>query len=1295
MNEGIAKIVSVLLCVVMLTDVSALTSIQMIDTGSPVTMTGSPKTIWVDDDFVDDPPNHKWDTIKEGIDDADAGDTVYVFNGTYYERVFLHETISLTGEDHRGTVISGDGIADAIWVGADWVNITQFSITNSGENAAISLNYVQNCHISDNDLSNSREGIVLYASDNNIIANNSASLNEGGGITLSGSNSNTLRHNTMSKNGQWGIWIDYSKNNILTDNVMVEDGILMWGHSLNQWNTHVIDTSNTVNGNPVFYWKNTTGGKIPSRVGQVILANSNDVIVHELDVSGGSVGITLGFSHDNFIDGNTGLSNDLFGLLLVHSDRNHVIHNDFLHNGDGISLYYSDRNSLVFNNASSNNWDGFWLDSSNDNVVHYNDAAFNNLVGIRVSNSENNLFNHNDASYNGWYGIELTQSGNNRITYNTARHNDLYGIHFIGSNNNTILHNTISSNSFDGISFNVSNSGNVISDNFIRSNNEHGIRFVDKSTDNLVFHNNLMDNPKQAFDINPGSNDWHHPVLLEGNYWSDYLGVDDGSGTGKHAIAGDSIGDTLIPHPEPDYDFYPFTQESGWMFPQNKGPVADAGPDQTVYTGDVVQFDGSGSYDLNGGWVTTTVDSEGDVGEYASIALDSKDNPHISYYDATNGDLKYARWTGDNWSIETVDAYGDVGRSSSLALDSSDYPHISYYDYLNGGLKHARWNGSAWIVRRVDYTGSRVGMYTSIAVDSSDYSHISYVGEDASRRELRHARWTGSGWKKDTVTPAGLHPAYNSMILDSNDNPHISFYDGRSGDRGGGLRYAKWDGIAWNVELVDQSTPGSSLLVGGWSSIALDGYDHPHISYFDRKNESVKYAKWDGSAWKIEIVEIASLGETSIDLDSHGNPHLSYRNYTGQAVKYGKWNGSAWEIEIVNSSSHLLRYASMELDSNDNPHIGFYQGYPDFDLKFARKGKGIASYDWDFGDGSPHGSGVRPTHVYSISGVYNITLTVTDLQGAADTDNCIITVLPGNRPPVADANGPYNADEGSLVNLDGSSSHDPDGDTLQYRWDLNNDGIWDTGWSSSPYLEHTWGDDYSGNVVLQVWDGEFTDTDTANITVNNVAPTVELRMLPIYVNVSLRIAGEKWHDVSIELYEDDVLVAKGNLTRYPGSPNDQMLHLAGFEVNISERYYAIVRYTPEDDPINGQPNGANPCWIILTFDDGEEIRLHHNFNVQHPERYIWEADLSAAILSHGLRFEAIAYDPGADDLTFDWDFDDGTNITTFYPNVNKTFPVEITEVVTHVFPGRGTYTIALTVADDDGGSTTITMPITL
>jgi hypothetical protein len=87
--------------------------------------------------------------------------------------------------------------------------------------------------------------------------------------------------------------------------------------------------------------------------------------------------------------------------------------------------------------------------------------------------------------------------------------------------------------------------------------------------------------------------------------------------------------------------------------------------------------------------------------------------------------------------------------------------------------------------------------------------------------------------------------------------------------------------------------------------------------------------------------------------------------------------------------------------------------------------------------------------------------------------------------------------------------------------------------------------------------------------------------------------------------------------------------------------------------------------------------------------------LTRAILLHGLTFEATAFDPGADDFTFHWDFGDGTNATSFYPNVNGTYPVEIVETTTHDFPGSGTYIVVLTVEDDDNGSCVATVTITI
>ena len=90
-------------------------------------------------------------------------------------------------------------------------------------------------------------------------------------------------------------------------------------------------------------------------------------------------------------------------------------------------------------------------------------------------------------------------------------------------------------------------------------------------------------------------------------------------------------------------------------------------------------------------------------------------NPHISYLDATNHDLKYAAKSGGSWTLEIVDATGVVGAHTSLVLDAQGNPHISYWDGTNGDLKYAAKSGGSWTLETVDAPAD-VGLYTSLVL---------------------------------------------------------------------------------------------------------------------------------------------------------------------------------------------------------------------------------------------------------------------------------------------------------------------------------------------------------------------------------------------------------------------------------------------------------------------------------------------------------------------------------------------------------------------------------------------------
>ena len=170
--------------------------------------------------------------------------------------------------------------------------------------------------------------------------------------------------------------------------------------------------------------------------------------------------------------------------------------------------------------------------------------------------------------------------------------------------------------------------------------------------------------------------------------------------------------------------------------------------------------------------------------------------------------------------------------------------------------------------------------------------------------------------------------------------------------------------------------------------------------------------------------------------------------------------------------------------------------------------KPISSYAWDFGNGQT-ATGPTAFTTYPTPGTYQAKLTVTDTDGDKDTSIQTITVTePPNVPPTATIGSsgsggvvPY------AVSLDGSGSSDPDGSVSSYAWDLGN-GRTATGPTAS--ANYTSPGTYT--VTLTVTDNRgATGTATRLITVTgaaNIAPNAVIRTvsvagtIPLTVNLS-------------------------------------------------------------------------------------------------------------------------------------------------------------------------------------------------
>lgn len=511
------------------------------------------KTILIDDDATDDPNNLTWDTINEGLTNAERGDVIKIYNGTYIEHLDINvqnielqgQSSDLFGDDTGGVIVDGSGNNDVITITASGVIISGLTIQQSGSDAAGILVQSHSINIEENTIMNCDFGImctnILYLSlSNNDIINFSKTavqLLQSDDITISGNHIIGYNHN-----GEIGISCEQSTNVYIGDNHIFTDGtgigIEMFHLSKqNEINDNTIENNtkginlwwnandNSITNNKI---SNCTGDAIHVDLDTSVQPSNLDIINNNI-INNSGYGLSLFHVRDAIIENNhiNGSGND--GIYCEWSNYSKFTNNHITKNDDGIFQISCLGNTFQDNTITYND-DGCYL-SSSENTKIFDNTFKNNTHAITLEDSQNTNIIANNIAFN-LDGISIfTQANSNAITSNHIHNNTRYGLHLTFAQENTIIENSIENNQDTGFYIEVN------------------------SDDNTIYHNNFLNNTINAYD--ECSNTWDDCERSGGNYWSDYTGKD---------TDGDGIGNEPYNIPDADnQDECPFMNRDAWF----------------------------------------------------------------------------------------------------------------------------------------------------------------------------------------------------------------------------------------------------------------------------------------------------------------------------------------------------------------------------------------------------------------------------------------------------------------------------------------------------------------------------------------------------------------------------------------------------------------------------------------------------------------------------------------------------------------------------------------------------------
>lgn len=294
--------------------------------------------------------------------------------------------------------------------GSSYNGIYFDNVTNSRiENTTISDNYYgirflnsNNATIMGSNVTQSGNfGIYFDFGNNTTLVDNNVTWNDNYGIYLDISDNSTISGNTISNN-RLGVALWSSRSAKIAGNMFIKNGLSVGGYTLPFYNSHTIAADNTVNGYPLYFYKDCSALDIDGiPIGQLIVVNCTDVRASNLHITDTDVGIEMAFVENVSATSNT-LSNNVGGIGLLLS-ANFTISNNIMSSNVfyGVGLAYS-TNGTITNGDFSNSFTGIYMNSSANISVHHNNFVNNTLHAYDDGGPENSWDDGYPSGGNYW-----------------------------------------------------------------------------------------------------------------------------------------------------------------------------------------------------------------------------------------------------------------------------------------------------------------------------------------------------------------------------------------------------------------------------------------------------------------------------------------------------------------------------------------------------------------------------------------------------------------------------------------------------------------------------------------------------------------------------------------------------------------------------------------------------------------------------------------------------------------------------------------------------------------------------